>query len=333
MQMAPGTGGAGQDDIRVSMENGVVLHMGEQRLALDPARKEAGSVVSHAHMDHLTSSAYMTRETHSIMKVRRPRCRGIPCEYNTPYEINGFDVTFYPAGHVFGSAMVKVGDLLYTGDFNPQQGYTCGRAHPIRTRILVVESTYGTPDHTLPKKSVVYRELVNWIREEPARVVIAAYAFGKAQEIIALLNRNEIECAVTGEIARISYIYSLHGYPLRYGVLGPGSDEKVVLVTRNEVRNPPPQVKRLLDPRTKTAIASGWAAFQPFSSFDRKIPLSDHADFWDILRFVEACSPEKVYTIHGYPRHLAREIRNRLGIEAYPLEGPPRRASRRRAAV
>jgi Cft2 family RNA processing exonuclease len=303
----------------VVSENGVEVRKGDMRVALDPDKKEPGSLVSHAHMDHLSSVAYMTRETHSILKVRRPRCKGIPCDYNTRYEINGFEVTFYPAGHVFGSAMIKVDDVLYTGDFNTQDGYTCGHAHPMPCRVLVVEATYGTPDHVLPKKSVVYRDMVRMIREEKDQIVIAAYAFGKAQEIISLLNKNDISCAVPDEIAQIAYIYSLHGYPLKYEPLNLKTDAKVAIVPRVLVQKPTPEVKRLLDAGAKTAIASGWAAFQLFNAYDRKIPLSDHADFWDIIKFVEQCSPEKVYTVHGYPRELAREIRDRLGIEAYPL--------------
>jgi Cft2 family RNA processing exonuclease len=240
-------------------------------------------------------------------------------DYHTRYEINGFEVTFYPAGHVFGSAMLRVDDVLYTGDFNTQEGYTCGYAHPMPCRILVIEATYGTPNHTLPKKSVVYRKLVNMIQEEKNQVIIAAYAFGKAQEIIALLNRHNIPCAVPEEVSQIAHVYSLHGYPLRYEPLTSDTDAKVIIVPRIHVQKPTPEIKRLLDSGAKTAIASGWAAFQPFSDYDWRVPLSDHADFWEILNFVEKCAPEKVYTFHGYPRELAREIRNRLGIEAYPL--------------
>jgi len=303
----------------VISDNGVEVRKGDLRIALDPDKKEPGSLVSHAHMDHLSSGAYMTRETHSILKVRRPRCKGIPMDYNTWYEINGFEVTFYPAGHVFGSAMLKVDDVLYTGDFNTQDGYTCGHAHPMPCRILVTEATYGTPDHVLPKKSIVYRDMIRTIKESDKQVVIAAYAFGKAQEIIALLNRNDISVAVPDEIAQIAYIYSLHGHTLKYEPLNLKTDTKVAIVPRVLVQKPTPEVKRFLDAGAKTAIASGWAAFQLFSGYDLRIPLSDHADFYDILRFVEQCSPEKVYTVHGYPRELAREIRDRLGIEAYPL--------------
>ena len=303
----------------VVSDNGVEVRKGDLRIALDPDKKEPGSLVSHAHMDHLSSGAYMTRETHSILKVRRPRCKGLPMDYNTRYEINGFEVTFYPAGHVFGSAMMKVDDVLYTGDFNTQEGYTCGRAHPMPCRILITEATYGTPNHILPKKAIVYRDMVRMIKEESSPVIIAAYAFGKAQEIIALLNKNDISCAVPREIEQIAYIYSLHGYPLKYEPLSLKTDAKVVIVPRIQIQKPTPEVKRLLESGAKTAIASGWAAFQLFSEYDRKIPLSDHADFWDLIKFVEQCSPEKVYTFHGYPRELAREIRDRLGIEAYPL--------------
>ncbi|HLF06379.1 MAG TPA: MBL fold metallo-hydrolase, partial [Thermoplasmata archaeon] len=225
---------------RVIGGNGIEVHGGGRRLLLDPHKKHPGSVVSHAHMDHLTADSYMTRETHAIMKVRKPRSRGMPVEFLTNFEAEGFNVRLLPAGHVFGSAMVLVneGDVLYTGDFNPQGGFTAGRAEPQKCDTLVVESTYGTPDSVMPQKEMTYRRIVAWVKEQPAQVVFGAYEFGKAQELMALFNRNDIAVAVSEKIGQIASIYNLHGCDLKWEKLDYRCDAKVAIANMTSVQSP-----------------------------------------------------------------------------------------------
>jgi len=308
---------------RVIGGNGIEVHGGGRRLLLDPHKKHPGSVVSHAHMDHLTADSYMTRETHAIMKVRKPRSRGMPVEFLTNFEAEGFNVRLLPAGHVFGSAMVLVneGDVLYTGDFNPQGGFTAGRAEPQKCDTLVVESTYGTPDSVMPQKEMTYRRIVAWVKEQPAQVVFGAYEFGKAQELMALFNRNDIAVAVSEKIGQIASIYNLHGCDLKWEKLDYRCDAKVAIANMTSVQSPQGEVKALLGKEgTKAAVATGMVTRFAYAGFDGKFPLSDHADFWDIMGFVKACAPERVYTTHGSDHALAREIESRLGIEAEPLD-------------
>jgi putative mRNA 3-end processing factor len=274
-------------------------------------------------MDHLTADAYMTRETHAIMRVRKPRSRGMPVEFGTSFEAEGFNVRLLPAGHVFGSAMVVVdeGEVLYTGDFNPQGVFTAGRAEPQKCRMLVVESTYGTPDSVMPQKDLTYRRIVDWVKEQPAQVVFGAYEFGKAQELMALFNANGISVAVSERIGRISSIYNLHGCELKWEKLDYRCDAKVAIANMTSVQNPSGEVKALFaKPGTKAAVATGMVTRFAYAGFDGRFPLSDHADFWDIMGFVKACAPERVYTTHGSDHALAEEITTRLGIPAEPLD-------------
>jgi Cft2 family RNA processing exonuclease len=308
---------------RVLGGNGIEVHGGGRRLLLDPHKKHPGSIVSHAHMDHLTADSYMTRETHAIMKVRKPRSRGLPVEFLTNFEAEGFNVRLLPAGHVFGSAMVIVndGEVLYTGDFNPQGGYTAGRAEPQKCDSLVVESTYGTPDSVMPRKDQTYKRIVEFVQEAPGQVVFGAYEFGKAQELMALFNANGIPVAVSDGIARISSIYNLHGCELKWERLDYRCDAKVAIANMTAVQEPHGEVKALLaKDGAKAAVATGMVMRFAYAGFEGRFPLSDHADFWDIMGFVKACAPERVYTTHGSDHELARQIESRLGIPAEPLE-------------
>src|SRR2546422_8887287 len=181
-------------------EKGIVVQDGKREIVLDPKRGRAGSVVSHGHMDHLSSGGYMTPGTLDILKARRKHGTGTPLEYDTPTDVDGFQVTLREAGHTFGSAMVRVDDVLYTGDFNPEGGVTCGHAEPEWGQTLIVESTYGRPYFHFPDKRDTEADLVAWAELQLGRgpVAIGGYEFGKAQELIALMNRAKLDVAVPG---------------------------------------------------------------------------------------------------------------------------------------
>ena len=184
--------------MQVVHRGGIVLQDGLRRVILDPDRKTPGSIVSHGHMDHLTSGGVMTPETLEVLRARRGSGTGTELPYDRTMDLNGFSVTLKDAGHVFGSAMVRVDDLLYTGDFNPEGGATCGKAVPEKVHRLVVDATYGKPGYSFPDKSMVEADLLNWLEMELADgpVALGGDVFGKSQELIALVNRLVIQGAV-----------------------------------------------------------------------------------------------------------------------------------------
>src|SRR5947209_1991808 len=149
-------------------------------------------------MDHLTSGGIMTPQTVAVRKVRRGGT-GRPLPYGKEIELNGFRVVLKDAGHVFGSAMVRVDDLLYTGDFNPEGGSTCGRAQPEFVRDLIVDATYGRPGYNFPPKHDVESDLLNWLEMELAQgpVALGGHEVGKSQEPIALVNRLDAQVPVS----------------------------------------------------------------------------------------------------------------------------------------
>src|SRR3990172_4541517 len=139
-------------------DKGIVVREGGREIVLDPRRNTPGSVVSHGHMDHLSSGGYMTPGTLDILKARRKRGTGTPIDYDRETDVGGFAVTLRDAGHTFGSAMVRVDDTLYTGDFNPEGGVTCGRAEPEWCRTLVVDATYGRPSFHFPHQLALHSD-------------------------------------------------------------------------------------------------------------------------------------------------------------------------------
>jgi hypothetical protein len=316
--------------MHVWYDGGIRVQDGLRGLILDPARRTSGSVVSHGHLDHLTAGGVMTPETLEVLRIRRGASDGTPVPYGRETDVGGFRVVLQDAGHVFGSAMVRVDDLLYTGDFNPEGGATCGKAVPEPAHTLVVDATYGRPTFNFPPKHTVEADLLTWLEMELAEgpVALGGYEFGKSQELIALVNRLGVEVAVADRIADLADAFVRHGVRLEYRRMsdlaeGERSDPRVYVLPPGWLRPPlEGSVSWLGAVRPRTAYVSGWAAFFDFTrryGLDAQFPLSDHGDFEDVMAFVAACSPRRVYTVFSHAPELAREVSRRLRIKAEPL--------------
>ena len=261
--------------MRVRYEGGILVQDLLKEVILDPVRKTPGSVVSHGHMDHLTSGGIMTPQTLEVLKVRRGGT-GHALPYGKEIELNGFRVVLKDAGHVFGSAMVRVDDLLYTGDFNPEGGATCGKARP---------------------------EFV-------------------------LVNRLGVEVAVSDRIADLADIYVRNGIDLRYRRLsalaeGERKDPRAYILPPGWLRPPlDDSVSWLGSIGLRTAYVSGWCAMFDFTrryGVDAQFPLSDHGDFEDVMDFIKACRPRRVYTAFSNAKELAKAVDRRLRIKSEAL--------------
>jgi putative mRNA 3-end processing factor len=315
--------------MRIRYDGGILVQDLLKEVILDPVRKTPGSIVSHGHMDHLTSGGIMTPETLEVLKVRRGGS-GHPLPYGKEIDVNGFRVVLRDAGHVFGSAMVRVDDALYTGDFNPEGGATCGKARPEFVESLIVDATYGRPGYNFPPKQEVEADLLNWLEMELAQgpVALAGYEFGKSQELIALVNRLGVEVAVSDKIADLADIYVRHGIELAYRRLSGLSETE-----RKEPRVyvlPPGWLRPPLDDSVswlggiglRTAYVSGWCAMFDLTrryGLDAQFPLSDHADFEDLMDFIRACRPRRVYTVFSNAKELAKAVDRRLRIRSEAL--------------
>ena len=318
--------------MRVTYDGGIRVQDGLREIVLDPSRKTPGSVVSHGHLDHLTSGGMMTPETLEVLRIRKGTGDGVELPYGKEVDREGFAVRLSDAGHVFGSAMVRVDDLLYTGDFNPEGGATCGKAVPEKVHTLIVDATYGKPTFNFPPKHEVEADLLTWLEMELADgpVALGGYEFGKSQELIALVNRLGVEVAVSDRIADLADAYVRHGIRLHYRRLSDLSDAerrdpRVYILPPGWLRPPLDEsVSWLGSLRLRAAYVSGWAAFFDFSrryGLDAQFPLSDHGDFEDVIGFIEACAPRRVYPVFSHAPDLAREVERRLRIRAEPLRG------------
>jgi putative mRNA 3-end processing factor len=220
--------------------------------------------------------------------------------------------------------------FLYTGDFKPTPSLTQSKAaEPKNAETLVVESTYGAPGIRFPPRDDVYRDIANWTKQKTrtSACVVAGYALGKAQELVACLNEYAgVAPVVTPDVAALCAVYAKHGVKLDY--VNAASAEGCAELRKRFVAVLAPSVARNFSPpagqRLATACASGWCAsvFDGAGGpgggaggnalgFDAGFALSDHADFFEIVDFVEACAPRRVLCVHGFSEQLAAALRRR----------------------
>jgi putative mRNA 3-end processing factor len=300
------------------------LKLTKADLAIDFRRRQARAFISHAHADHIARHAYAlcTHETSALYQFRLGRrpTREIP--YRTPIEWGGLRLTLYPAGHCLGSAMLLAEDgresLLYTGDFKLGESATAVAAELPHAEILIIESTYGHPEYRFPPRQAAIGQLLDGVREtlEAGKTpIVEAYALGKAQEVTRLLSAQGIPVVQDREVYRISRIYESFGMKLGCkGVCEGRPEPGAVLVA------PPRARRREQDAQVVRFAVTGWAVDQRAKyrlGVDHAIPLSDHADYDELLEAVRIVSPRMVYCTHG-PESFVDCLRG-VGYDAHRL--------------
>ncbi|MFI5357213.1 MAG: MBL fold metallo-hydrolase RNA specificity domain-containing protein [Opitutales bacterium] len=288
------------------------------------------SIVSHAHSDHVARHRELvcSPATARLMRARLP---GRRIEHVLPFgqtEALTLDttVTLHPAGHILGSSLVELrgaaGSLLYTGDFKLRPSLAAEACACPRADLLIMETTFGLPRYVFPPDAEVIADLIRFCQETVAagRVpVLFCYSLGKSQEVLRAVAPAGLPVMLHDQTLRLTKVYEQCGVSFP-----PYRAFDAAEVGGHIVICPPPHngaglLNRI--PARRTAFVSGWAldrgATHRFRC-DAAFPLSDHADFPDLLRFVEAVRPRLVLTVHGYAREFARTLRER-GCEAWAL--------------
>jgi Cft2 family RNA processing exonuclease len=306
------------------------LFLTRPRLGLDVRRRQPHGFVSHAHSDHIAPHelAYCTPATARLYRLRMGEHRAVvELPYRRPREFGGVRLTTYPAGHCLGSAMVHIecesGSLLYTGDFKLGESATAELAELPRADVLIMESTFGTPRYRLPaRRETVARllELVQGSLADGATPVIHAYPLGKSQEVTRLLTDAGIPVLQHPAIFAVSDVYRVCGVDL-----GDVRPYRADLVPGRAVVTLPQGSGRFRLPgiRRPVSIAcTGWAV-HPSTRYrwgvDHALPLSDHADFEELIAAAEQVGAREIYCVHG-PREFVDHLRAR-GFDARPVHG------------
>ncbi len=314
--------------MKVSFDRGILLPGID--LWLDPWDERPTAFVSHAHADHIGNhqEIILSEITSKLMAARLPGDRiehRLP--FHTPFSFRRATITLLPAGHIFGSAQIHLetdaGSLLYTGDFKLRHGKSAEAAQWRYADTLVMETTYGLPKYVFPPTDRVVHALTKFCIEavEDNQVpVLFGYSLGKAQEILAALNQSNLRILLHPAVYKITKIYQELNQALPPFELY--NDES--LVSGSVVICPPNAARTRIVQKIKqrrTAVLTGWAlnpgAIHRYQC-DAAFPLSDHADYPDLVRLVELVNPKRVLTVHGFAHEFAEDLR-RKGIDAWSL--------------
>ncbi|MCX8198250.1 MAG: hypothetical protein N3F07_03620 [Candidatus Micrarchaeota archaeon] len=276
--------------------------------------------VSHAHSDHTEAFAkkraiIASEETFCIMG-QEPKSCSLPSA-----------IRMAPAGHMLGARQLYAeadGErFAYTGDFSLHDSYTCKGAKIIECDTLMIDSTYALPHLRLPPRSQTIDKIRKFVlQNDHCIIVFGAYAKGKTQELVKLLN---VECGIAPIVsqpaAKVCQQYERFGVRLDYEAAG--SPEAEELMRSSFVAIMPARMvgfdfgQRLSEAfgrEVKTAVATGWANFMRFP-VDASFPLSDHADFKDTMRYIYGSGAKKVICANANQEEAAERLR-RLGIDA-----------------
>lgn len=312
----------------VKFQQGV--HLPQIGWWLDARKARSRCFVSHAHSDHIGPHREIvaTRATASLMRLRQSgRREETILDYGQAWGADfGCEFSLHPAGHILGSAMLLAvsehGRLLYTGDFKLRPSLAAETCIAPRADILIMETTFGLPRYVFPPQKQIEDEIVDFCREalaDKVTPVLYGYSLGKTQELLQVVGRAGLPVMIHLHGHRLTQRYAELGMKLpSFSLLNPGNYAGHVIIA-------PPQSGQT-EPLTwihpkRTAVATGWAldgrAKYQYGC-DAAFPLSDHADFPDLLAFVDQVQPKIVYTLHGFAKEFATTLRER-GIEAWAI--------------
>jgi Cft2 family RNA processing exonuclease len=332
--------------LRVEYREG--LYLPDLDLWLDADGPRDACVISHAHSDHIAEHRKIvaTPETARIFRHRRGEAEVETLRYGERRDYGPFALTMIPAGHCLGSAMVLVeaeGErLLYTGDFKLRPNVAAETAEIVPCDTLVMESTFGDPLYKFPPDLVTYERLyaaVDRALSDDRVPVVLAYALGKGQEALELLLRRGYRVTLHGSVWNVSEIYR------ELGVEFSGPYERYdrehlrgrVLIAPPGCRKQP-MVQNI--ERRYVMMLTGWALSKSapymYRGVDLVLPLSDHADFDDLVRLARETGAQRIITMHGAPK-FAAHLRE-LGLNAehlahHPTTGKNTKAKKASTAV
>jgi putative mRNA 3-end processing factor len=288
------------------------------------------AVISHGHSDHVSTNAVTkyvcTPETEAIVRSRYGK---EACFSSMQFGKKNFfpdaAVSLHNSGHILGSAQILIESektVAVTSDFKLQDSIVQKGALPLECDILVIETTFGQPCYSFPERESIYAQIGSFVKEKSKQgfVVLAGYSLGKAQELTKAVNEYAgIVPLVHESVFANNKIYEEHGVKLGdYIALDHNLNDSNVLIMPPSLLNHHllQALEFSLHRKVFSGMATGW---QRRNGFDALFPLSDHADFQQLMDYVKQAKPKLVVTMHGFEKEFAGYVQRRLGIAARPL--------------
>jgi len=313
--------------------NGVTVRKNVSSV-VDPQKLNGNelSFITHGHSDHVNvhkssdSEYILTPETFSLIEnhfTEKNKVRKL--NLNKKIELDDYSFELRNAGHILGSAQVLFESsqrVVVSGDLKLQDSILFKGAEIVESDVLIIESTFGLPEFVFPEREIVYEEIGNFVKENVKKknfVVLGGYSLGKAQELNKIVNEYAGEVPLVYEkVFEFNEVYKKHGIDLgEYIKLDHNLNEGNVLIMPPHLLDG--QLLSYLNHLTKKSVVSGIASGWNRAGMHKSFLLSDHADFNQLMEYIQLSGPKMVLTYHGFEKELANFISRRLNIPAKPL--------------
>jgi putative mRNA 3-end processing factor len=297
---------------------------------VDPWQPVERAVITHAHADHARpgSKSYLTaRDGEAVLRLRMgPDAVIQTVGYGDRLALNRTQVSLHPAGHVLGSAQIRVehaGEVwVISGDYKVASECTCAAFEPVRCHTFITESTFGLPVYCWRPQREIVDEIHAWWQanqREGRASLLYGYALGKAQRVLGALDASIGPLLTHGAVEAVNAAYRASGIalpPTTY-VTGIKDDSwRRALVVAPPSAHGTPWSRKFAP--SSSGFLSGWMQIRGTRrrrAVDRGFVLSDHADWPGLLDAVKASGAGRVWVTHGYSAVLARHLSER-GLDA-----------------
>lgn len=315
-------------DLVVERPEGLYCPSGD--FYIDPWRPVHRAVITHAHADHARVGHGHYLAAAPAQGVLRARLGDIalqPVAYGETVAHRGVRVSLHPAGHVLGSAQVRIecgGEVwVVSGDYKIEPDATCAPFEPVACHCFVTESTFGLPIYRWQPQHEVFADINAWWAANAAAgrpSLLMGYSFGKAQRILSGVDAGIGPIVVHGAVEPLNRAYRAAGVELPptrlVSEVTDKADFKHALVLA------PPSVQGSMWQRrfaeASDAFASGWMRLRGARrrrGVDRGFVLSDHADWPGLMQAISATGAQRVIVTHGYEAVMVRWLLQQ-GLEA-----------------
>jgi putative mRNA 3-end processing factor len=335
------------DDLVQVRPEGLYVPRGD--FHIDPWKPVPRAVITHAHGDHARSGSGQYWGAAAGLGLLRERLgkRAViePVAYGQRFTLGEVTVSLHPAGHVLGSAQVRIEATtgnganevwVVSGDYKRDPDPTCAPFEVVPCDTFITEATFGLPVYRWTDTRDVAREILSWwieCRDTGKTAVLFCWALGKAQRVLAELQRLRTEIEAAGlnpvvalhgampaliKVYREAGIDMLPGEPVSNLPKGTPFAGRLVLAPPGASGTP---WMRRFDPYS-TGFASGWMRVRGGKrrlAYDRGFTLSDHADWPSLLRTIEQTGARRVLATHGNTDALIEVLRAR-GLQADELQ-------------
>ena len=301
---------------------------------LDPWKPVKKAILTHGHADHARwgSSYYLCTPTAApVIKYRLGDINLETLPFGEEKLINGVSFSFHPAGHILGSAQIKVsykGEIVvFSGDYKTANDGFSEAFEPVKCHTFITESTFGLPVYHWQDQKWVFNEMEEWCknnRNNGQLSILYGYSLGKAQRILQGLPESIGPIFTHSTIEAVLNVMRNQGVSLKNTI--PVNEHLTRADLLSGVIIAPPAVQnsnwlKKFEP-IRNGVVSGWMALRGARrrrNADKGFVLSDHADWEGLNEAISLTGAENVFVTHGYTDILSKWLIDK-GLNAHPLE-------------